>query len=162
MSTQRDLVGFQRRLVERLDAASARRAEPTQLALDSGGDGWLVELSEAREVIPVPALTRVPGTRHWFRGVTGIRGELIAVVDFAAYRGLEPTALQPESRMLVPHARFGVNAALLFARSLGLKATRTLEPGPEPGTWRDAVGRRWRPLLLGELLGEPRFLDIAA
>lgn len=162
MNAKRDLVGFQRRLVERLDAASSRRVEPAQLALESGGEGWLVELTDARELIPVPALTDVPNTQSWFRGVVGIRGELFGVVDFAAFHGLEPTALNLESRILMPHARFGVNAALLFTRSLGLKASRAFELEPEEGTLRDSAGRRWRPLRLADLLAEQRFLDIAA
>lgn len=162
MNAKRDLVGFQRRLVERLDAASSRRVEPAQLALESGGEGWLVELTDARELIPVPALTDVPNTQSWFRGVVGIRGELFGVVDFAAFHGFEPTALNLESRILMPHARFGVNAALLFTRSLGLKASRAFELEPEEGTLRDGAGRRWRPLRLADLLAEQRFLDIAA
>lgn len=162
MNAKRDLVGFQRRLVERLDAASSRRVEPAQLALESGSDGWLVELTDARELIPVPALTEVPSTRTWFRGVVGIRGDLFGVVDFAAFHGREPTALNLESRILLPHARFGVNAALLFARSLGLKASRAFEADSGDGTLRDGSGRRWRCLRLAELLAEPRFLDIAA
>jgi len=162
MNPKRDLVGFQRRLVERLDAASSRRVEAAQLALESGGEGWLVELADARELIPVPALTDVPTTKPWFRGVVGIRGELFGVVDFASFRGFEPTALNLESRMLIPHVRFGVNAALLFSRSLGLKASRAFEAEAGDDALRDGAGRRWRCLRLGELLAEPRFLDIAA
>jgi len=162
MKTKRDLVGFQRRLFERLEAAATRRVEPAQLALDSGGEHWLVELADARELIPVPPLTEIPGTKTWFRGVAGIRGELLAVIDFAAFRDRGTTALSHDSRILIPHVRFGVNAALLFAGSLGLKDTRAFERADGESTWRDAAGGRWSDVRLSELLAAPRFLDIAA
>jgi len=162
MNARRDLVGFQRRLVERLDAASSRQVEPARLALESGGEGWLLELADARELIPVPALTPVPMTQPWFRGVVGIRGELFGVMDFAAFRGLDATPLNLESRILIPHGRFGANAALLFTRSLGLKAARSFEFEPGEGSARDATGRWWRNLFLEDVLAGSRFLDIAA
>jgi twitching motility protein PilI len=160
MRTRRDLVGFQRRLVERLDAAASRRIEHAHLALESAGEGWLVELADARELIPVPPLTDVPMAKPWFRGVAGVRGELVGVVDYAAYRGHEPTALRIESRVLIPHARFGINCALLFSRSLGLKDARSYERDAEDLI--DDAGRRWHMLPTATLLSEARFLDIAA
>lgn len=160
MRTRRDLVGFQRRLVERLDAAASQRIEHAQLALESAAEGWLVELADARELIPVPPLTQVPTAQPWFRGVTGVRGELMGVVDYAAYRGFEPTPLRPQSRILLPHGRFGINCALLFARSLGLKDARNYRR--DAGDLIDEDGRRWHPLRTADLLSEARFLDIAA
>lgn len=160
MKARRDLVGFQRSLVERLDAAATRRIEHAHLALDSAGEGWLVELADARELIPVSPLTEVPTAQPWFRGVAGVRGELLGVVDFAAYRGREPTPLRIESRMLIPHARFGVNCALLFGRSLGLKDVRGYDRDADDLI--DETGRRWHVLQPAGLLAEPRFLDIAA
>ncbi len=85
----------------------------------------------------------------------------MGVVDFAAYRGLARTGISTESRILIPHLRFGINAALLFARSLGLSDTRRVESAPEAGASRATAPSRWRNLRLAELLVEPRFLDIA-
>lgn len=160
MRARRDLVGFQRRLVERLDAAASRHIEHAHLALESAGEGWLVDLADARELIPVPPLTEVPMAQPWFRGVTGVRGDLVGVVDYAAYRGHDATALRLESRILIPHARFGINCALLFGRSLGLKDARDYARDAEDLV--DDEGRRWHRLPTAALLSEARFLDIAA
>lgn len=41
-----------------------------------------------------PVLAPVPNTKHWFRGVYGMRGTLVPVFDLAAYCGQSPLPMR--------------------------------------------------------------------
>ena len=66
------------------------------------GDRWLVVPREdVREVIMVPALTRVPGARPWLLGLANVRGSLLPVCDVRRLLGEEHHTLARGSRVLV-------------------------------------------------------------
>jgi twitching motility protein PilI len=140
------------------------------LGVASGDAYWLLDLSDSGEVLPVPPLTSVPLTKPWFAGIANVRGTLYSVVDFAAYRGGQPTPRNANARLLLVGARHGINSALLVDRTLGLKGIDDLEPiAAEPGApaWagecrQDVQGRRWTQLHLKELFADPDFLDVGS
>ena len=143
------------------------------LGFESGGEWWLVDPAEAGEVLPVPALTEVPLTKSWFRGVTNIRGTLYSVTDFAAFRGGAPTTLDQRARLLLvgasPRRNANDNIALLMASTLGFRHIATFEAlldwaeHPWHGArYRDETGTHWTTLKLSPLLEAATFLDIAA
>ncbi|MBX6394019.1 MAG: chemotaxis protein CheW, partial [Burkholderiales bacterium] len=80
MARKVSLREFQQALVRRLNEAQASEAVSARLGVQVGGELWLLRLNEVGEVIPPPAITPVPLTRHWFRGLTNIRGNLYTVV----------------------------------------------------------------------------------
>lgn len=111
---------FQARLSERL-----RKATSTDLAarlgLMIGDERFLVDLSEAGEIVAIPSvIAPVPHTRDWFRGLVNLRGVLFAVSDLSRLAGHGPTPLTRESRLLAVAARLNFNAAILVSRMLGL------------------------------------------
>src|SRR5882672_7962609 len=73
MAEKLSLRDYQRDLAERLRAAEGSRSA-SMLALQVGEQGWLVDLVDAGEVIPVPPITPVPLAKPWFKGMTNIRG----------------------------------------------------------------------------------------
>lgn len=170
MAKRISLRQFQESLARRL--ASARRGEARRalLGVESGGDPWLLDLSDSGEVLPVPSLTTVPLTKPWFAGVANVRGMLYSVVDFSAFRGGEPTRRNADTRLLLVGARHGINSALLMDRTLGLKSIDDLEPVAVEGDrpeWagirrKDAQGRQWTLLKLRALLADPAFLDVGS
>jgi twitching motility protein PilI len=157
---------YQRDLAERLRAAETSRSS-SMLALQVGQEGWLVDLTDASEVIPVPPVTPVPLTRPWFKGMANIRGNLFAVVDFPAFLGGAPSAPTPESRLLLIGERFRLGAALLVDRSLGLRNPAQLKSRPASGApWlkaehADEEGRLWKELDLAQLVQHPDFLTVS-
>ena len=120
MAEKLSLRDYQRDLAERLRAAEGSRVS-SRLALQVGEEGWLVDLADASEVIPVPAVTPVPLTRGWFKGGANIRGNLYSVVDFLAFLGGAGAGLSEQARLLLIGERFRMGAALLVDRSLGLR-----------------------------------------
>lgn len=157
-----------------IEMATAVEPVSAMLGFEAGGDYWLVAASEAGEVLPVPALTRVPMTKPWFRGVANIRGTLYGVSDLAAFSGRTATPVNSAARLLLigNAARRNVhdNIALLMSATLGFRRLSTLEAlsdatprQPWHGArYRDESGRSWTTLRLARLIEMSAFLDIAA
>lgn len=170
MAAKVSLRDYQLELSGRLQSAEAGDRAPSKLGLQVGGEGWLVELSDAGEVIPVPPISRVPLARPWFKGVANIRGNLYSVVDLAAFLGGPGVTLTDHARLLVISDRFRASAALLVERSLGLRNAQELEPRPLDETkspwlraaYSDAEGKVWKELDVPALVQHPEFLDVSA
>ncbi|HEX7052355.1 MAG TPA: chemotaxis protein CheW [Burkholderiales bacterium] len=158
---------YQIALSERLQSAGAGAPVASKLGLQVGGEGWLVDLTEAGELIPPPAISPVPLARPWFSGVANVRGNLYSVTDFSAFLGGEPTALGEQARLLILNERYRSGAALLVARSLGLHDPAGLEPRPAGGdgpafvrgVFADAQGKLWKELDVAALIQDPAFLE---
>ena len=169
MAEKLSLRDYQRDLAERLRAADGSRSV-SMLALQIGEEGWLVDLADAGEVLPVPPITPVPLTRPWFKGITNIRGNLFSVVDFPAFIGGAGVTVTEQSRLLLVGERFRLGGALLVDRSLGLRNPAQLTPqaaaeGQAPwikGNYADQEGRLWKELDLGQLVQQQDFLAVAA
>src|SRR5258708_29929763 len=74
MAEKLSLRDYQRDLAERLRAAEGSRTA-SMLALQVGEQGWLGDLADAGEVIPVPPITAEPLARVFFNGLPNIRGD---------------------------------------------------------------------------------------
>lgn len=165
MAAKTSLRDYQRDLAERLRSAEAGRTA-SKLGLQAGDEAWLVDLADAGEVVPVPAITPVPLTRPWFRGVANIRGNLYSVVDFPAFLGGRPVVPGDQSRLLLLGERFRMGAALLVDRSLGLRNPAQLQPAEgDCGRWAraryaDKDGRQWKELDLPQLVQHADFLAV--
>jgi twitching motility protein PilI len=168
MARKISLREFQEGVTARLQGLAGVGPSSSKLGLDIASQLWLVDLTDVSEVAPIPPLASVPMTRSWFKGVANIRGNLFTVVDFSALTGGAPAAVTSESRLLLVHPRFKVNAGLLVDRMLGLRNPEQLqrkEAGPGDASWisagyTDAANQTWKELNMGELVGGPEFLRV--
>lgn len=69
-------------------------------------------IDEINELLTVPVLTPVPGTRPWLLGVANVRGNLVPVIDFARFLFGERTQQTERSRLLI--VRQGSNNVALL------------------------------------------------
>lgn len=159
---------YQRALAERLKGAEAGSGA-SRLGVQAGAERWLVNLADAGEVIPAPAITPVPLAKAWFRGVANVRGKLYGVVDLPAFLGGAPVAPGEQARLLLLGDKFRMGSALLVDRVLGLRGAEGFEPQAVAGgaPWLkaefvDRDGVRWKELDVPRLVQEPAFLDVAA
>jgi len=159
---------YQLALSERLQGAAAGTRVPTKLGLRAGGEAWLVDLKEAGEVIPVPAISPVPLARPWFKGVANVRGNLYSVSDLAGLLGQPATPLSDHARLLLVADRFRAGAALLVESSLGLRNAEDLKPraGEVAQRWvrahyEDADGKVWKELDVAALIHDEAFLEVS-
>ena len=168
MAERVSLRDYQRALAARLREAGSQRTA-FKLGLQVEGEDWLVDLADAGEVIPVPAITPVPLTRPWFKGVTNVRGNLYSVVDFSAFLGGAAATIGEQTRLLLFGEHYRTGSALLVSRSLGLRnpallQARTAAPGSPwaRAEYGDTDGRTWKELDVPRLVQHPDFLEVAA
>jgi twitching motility protein PilI len=167
-----NLQAYQQDILARLKslAEGGHAASSSKLGVKSGPTDWLVALDEISEVLPVPDVMPVPLTNSWFLGMANVRGNLFAVTDLSAFAGYAPTSVSSESRILLVHNRFGINAGLLVDRLIGLRSLDEMQP--QDGTkdtpawqlrrYKDAGGQSWDELDIGVLLSQNEFMQVAA
>lgn len=167
MAKKGSLREFQAHLASRLAGVGDKSAAGL-LGIQSGADYWLLDLTDSGEIVPLPTLTTVPLTKHWFVGIANIRGNLYSVSDFSVFQGRDATPQNASSRLLLIGTRHGNNAALLVTRMLGLRNEDNLTPvavEPDAPVWAnraftDGEGRRWKKLDVRALLADEEFMDI--
>ena len=106
-------------------AAGARDGPAAQewigVAFRMGGETFLVEREEAREVMGVPTpITRVPGARPWIMGLANVRGQLLPVIDLKHYFGSGGTVAGRNTRVIVVNHR-EIPAGLIVDEVLGFR-----------------------------------------
>ena len=130
-----------------------------RLGLMIGDQRWLVDLSEAGEIVPVPdTIAPVPLTRDWLLGLVNLRGALYTVIDLQCYAQLGRTEVSKESRLLALAARLEFNAAILVTRMLGLRnvaSMRIEEAGAQPSPEEGGFGPAGRPDWANPVNGPP-------
>jgi twitching motility protein PilI len=164
---------FQARLTERLRQASTSPDLAARLGLMIGNDRYLVDLTEAGEIVPMPdSIVPVPLTRDWLLGLVNLRGMLFTVIDLQRYANEGHAELGKESRLLALAARLNFNAAIVVTRMLGLRNVGSMRVADDAtdadaprhdwigATLVDAEGQRWRELSLVRLSASDRFLMV--
>ena len=94
------------------------------------------------EIVPSQALTPIPMTKSWVKGMTNIRGEIYSVIDFAEFIGRQPVRMAKGSNFLVlPDQR--LKSALLLDGRISLQSF--YEDLPTVNT--EALGKNISPYL---------------
>lgn len=168
MAKRISLREFQQHVTARLQDLAATQAAASRLGLRVGGENWLVTLTDISEVMPVPLLAPTPMTHSWFRGVANVRGTLIAVSDLSGFAGGEPAPVNMDTRIVLVHPKYGINAGLMVSRMLGLRNPENFTRLPdsecqfpwESAVYQDEQGTRWRELNIPVLVAQEAFLNI--
>ena len=151
---------YQIQLLERMQSAKTNaNARVNRLGVQIGERRYLLDLLECGEIVPVAPLTLVPLTHPWYLGLSNIRGNLVSIIDFARYQGLESAIVGPDSRNITFAGALGFNCALLVARVFGLRHMGEMEALADD-TYRDAESNQWTRLDLAALVRETRFLHV--
>jgi purine-binding chemotaxis protein CheW len=112
-----------------------------------------IPIGQVREVIRVSDITRVPQARPHVRGVTNLRGRILAVVEIRTRMGLPVAEITPRSRVVVVGIRERMLGILVDGVSQVVKVpTATVTPAPEevvsPGTDYITGVARWNSRLI--------------
>ena len=169
-------------LLRDIEERSRQRAHalPQQLEVKRTWDGVgfnlgsfhiVAELSEVKEILTPPKMSRVPGAKPWIKGVANIRGTLLTIVDLKGFLVGESMKVTKRSRVLVVHHQ-GLSAGFVVDEVLGLRHFENAEESKETiylgQQWTDLVagGYRqdnvtWTVLGLNTLVAHEAFLDVA-
>jgi purine-binding chemotaxis protein CheW len=112
-----------------------------------------IPIGQVREVIRVGEITRVPQARPHVRGVTNLRGRILAVVEIRTRMGLPAAELTPRSRVVVVGVHDRILGILVDGASQVVKVpVETIAPAPEevlsPGTDYITGVARWNSRLI--------------
>ena len=115
---------FQEAILLKLkDATTLGSAESTsRLGVVSGSKRFLINLSEVKEVLPVPPFQQIPLTKPWFLGVANVRGNLYSISDLAQFMGMPPTHKSVNNRILLLSTETTAQVALLIDSLVGLRS----------------------------------------
>jgi purine-binding chemotaxis protein CheW len=91
-----------------------------------------IPIGQVREVIRVADITRVPQARQHVRGVTNLRGRILAVVEIRTRMGLAQAEITPRSRIVVVGVHERTLGILVDGVSQVVKVpATTVAPAPE-------------------------------
>lgn len=147
---------------------SALAASQSRLGVAIGEQHWLIDLSEAGEILPLPdSVTSVPATKPWFLGVANLRGAIYGVSDLSLFQGDAATPTGKDTRLIAFSEALGINAAIPVSRMMGLQSMDGMQPAePAPSSswagqcWVDKAGVNWRELSLASLATDEAFLSV--
>ncbi len=122
-----DPVALLRNLQQQSMARAPKLPQEVEAAVLWSGVGFRLDelklvspLDQVSEVLPCPAMTPVPGTKPWLKGVANVRGNLVTIIDMAEYFGKTPVYADERARILVINIP-GLNTALMVHEVLGLR-----------------------------------------
>jgi purine-binding chemotaxis protein CheW len=99
------LYAFVDRLAQK-EAAPERPEDPESwVSFELAGEVYALPVACVEEIQRISSVTRVPYAPAPVRGVTNLRGRVLAVVDLRVRLGLPSAAVTPQSRLVVVEAR---------------------------------------------------------
>ena len=168
-----NLQAYQQGILDRLQqVAASPEVNSSRLGLYAGGARYLLALRDISEVLPVPEIQPVPLVQPWFLGMANIRGNLYAISDLARFLGVsqQPAVITAESRVLLVHGDFDINAAFLIDSLAGLRNLDEFKlldmvadvPFYVAARYEDQQHHQWEVLDIALILEKKEFLQVAA
>lgn len=119
------------------------RADQRMLLFSLGGETLAIPAMKVREILEVPAMTRVPGAPALVDGLVNVRGAVVPVADLRIAFEMPADAAGEDARLIVVEETFDTEREVI-----GILADRVrdvceldadaFDPPPE-------FGMRWRP-----------------
>jgi purine-binding chemotaxis protein CheW len=100
------IFAFANRLAQRQPAPQERPEEPEiWISFELAGEIYALPVACVKEIQRISSLTRVPFAPAPVRGITHLRGRVLAVVDLRVRLGLPRAEINPQSRIVVAESR---------------------------------------------------------
>jgi purine-binding chemotaxis protein CheW len=118
-------------------------AEVTQyMTFKLGNELFAINVAQVREVIEVPAITRVPNAPEYLRGVVNVRGKAIPVADLRQRFGLPAAIETHNTRIIVMELQIEGEDAVLGG--LADSVHEVIELNPSAVNPPPRIAMRWR------------------
>lgn len=96
-----------------------------------GGEEYGIEIHRVKEVIRMPAVTWLPKTPTFVKGIINLRGDVIPIVDLRDKFGLEPMEYTVTNRVIVVDVQGKLVGMVVDSASQVLRiAADQIEPAP--------------------------------
>lgn len=71
------------------------------LAFGLGGENYCVGMNQAKEVIRIPQITKVPNSERFIVGIINLRGDIISLLDIRSFFNLKEEEKTKQERILI-------------------------------------------------------------
>ena len=62
---------------------------------------YVVSIGDITEILPVPTITPLPGTKGWAKGVSNVRGRLVPIIDLPEFLGFSAPPARNTRRIMI-------------------------------------------------------------
>lgn len=142
----------------------------TGIGFRINGIPFLTRMDEINEILPPPETIRIPGVKHWVKGLANVRGTLMPVLDMNSFLFGRDTELRKVSRILIIN-EMELVAGLLVDEVHGLRRFKPEECreeiGPEVESVRDYLSgifvdrvQRWNVFSVEKLVKTEQFIRV--
>lgn len=76
------------------------------VAFTLNGKTFVAPLTEVAEILDVPSLTSIPGSKKWVRGVANVRGTLLPVMDLQGFLYQKPNRSRKQRLLVIQNGDF--------------------------------------------------------
>ena len=152
--------------------AEAGHGDWAGIAFSIGDYRLVCSVGSVQEFLPLPQITRVPGTKPFILGLANVHGDLVTIVDLGCYLHGKRSTLSMRTRVLSATLR-GRPVGLMVDEVFGQRnfvAGDADKPGLNEGSPLEDLVRKqhrsgsdtWQELDLDALFAATEFLDGAA
>jgi len=99
------------------------------LTFTLGHEAFALDISSVREVLEYTAITKVPRTSEYVRGIINLRGRAVPVVDVRLKFGMPETGRTVNTCIIIVEVRLGGEEIVLGALADAVKEVLDIEPG---------------------------------
>jgi purine-binding chemotaxis protein CheW len=96
-----------------MQTATAVTSSNQYLTFFLAGDEYAIGILQVTDIIECGAVTKVPGTPAWIRGVHNLRGAVVPVIDLAVKFGLPPTVVTRRTCVVIVELRVDDEAMIM-------------------------------------------------
>ncbi len=75
--------------------------EQQLVVFDLAGESYGINIAAVESIIKMQAITQLPQTRQYIKGVTNLRGAVLPVIDLRLRFGLEPQEVSRQTRIII-------------------------------------------------------------
>lgn len=93
-----------------------------------GGEVFALDVAKVREVLDLTAITKIPQTPDFMRGVINLRGSVVPVADLRLCFGMERGEDTKNSCIIVVEVQLGGDVAVIGALADSVEEVLDLEP----------------------------------
>jgi purine-binding chemotaxis protein CheW len=98
------------------------------LTFKLGGEVFAIDVAKVREVLDLTAITRIPQTPEFMRGVINLRGSVVPVADLRLCFSMERGQDTKNSCIIVVEVKLGNDTAVIGALADSVEEVLDLEP----------------------------------
>lgn len=99
------------------------------LTFKLGDEVFAVDVAKVREILDLTAITKVPQTPEFMRGVINLRGSVVPVMDMRLKFGMSRTEKTVHTCIVVVEVELNHDATILGALADSVQEVIELEPG---------------------------------